>query len=90
MHKEIVSVAKLLEKRRRRSGYANDAPLTVYKTLSFADFMAAKNPFPPFLENNKMHLSEEDFAKYTTMVKPPPDLEILLSDIQVLGKREIL
>lgn len=52
--------------------------------------MTADNPFPLFLENNKMHLSEEDFVKYTTMVKPPPDLEILLADIQVLGKREIL
>lgn len=59
VQKEITSVAKLLEKRRHRTGYSDDAPLTVYKTLPFEEFLTIDNPFPVFIEYNKISLTKE-------------------------------
>lgn len=39
IQKEITSMDKLLQKRRRRGGYEDDAPQTVYPTLPFEEFM---------------------------------------------------
>jgi prolyl oligopeptidase PreP (S9A serine peptidase family) len=83
-------VSKLFEKRRRRTGYDADAPMVLYKTLHFDEFMKAHNPFPLFLEYNKLELTEDEKVKYAAMAKLPPDFEELCSDIQVIGKREVL
>lgn len=48
-----------MEKRRHRTGYSDDAPLTVYKTLPFEEFLTIDNPFPVFIEYNKISLSKE-------------------------------
>jgi AdoMet-dependent rRNA methyltransferase SPB1 len=90
VQREITSVAKLLEKRRHRTGYADDAPLTVYKALPFEEFLSTENPFPLFLEYNRIELTPQQTERYMKLAKPPADIDELLSDIQVLGKREIL
>jgi hypothetical protein len=44
-----VSIDKILEKRRRRQGYSDDAPMTLYKEIEFENFLAVDNPYPVFL-----------------------------------------
>jgi AdoMet-dependent rRNA methyltransferase SPB1 len=63
--------------------------LTVYKSISLSDFLAKDNPYIVFMEFNKITISEEE-KRYLELVKPPSELDYLIDDIQVLGRREIM
>lgn len=89
MNKEITSMDKLMEVRRSRGGYADDAPMHLYKEVTFGEFIEADNPFPIFKEYNKMIVSEEDKEKYTSLVQTPEFSEELMNDLKVLGKRDV-
>jgi hypothetical protein len=60
MNKEITSMDKLMEVRRSRGGYADDAPMHLYKEATLESFIQADNPFPIFKEFNKMIITEEE------------------------------
>ncbi|CAD8103018.1 unnamed protein product [Paramecium sonneborni] len=92
IQKEIVSVDKILQKRtqRHRSGYADDVHQTVYQMIDFEEFLHADNPYPIFIEYAGIKMTEETKQKYLNLTKPPQDYEILMEDIKVLGKREII
>ncbi|CAD8187374.1 unnamed protein product [Paramecium octaurelia] len=92
IQKEIVSVDKILQKRtqRHRSGYADDVHQTVYQMIDFEQFLHAENPYPIFIEYAGIKMTEEAKQKYLSLAKPPQDYEILMEDIKVLGKREII
>lgn len=62
-------------------GYAEDAPLSVYKGISLTDFLNKENPYPVFMEYNKITISEEEKEKYFELTKVPSDLEYLIDDI---------
>lgn len=89
MNKEITSMDKLMEVHRSRGGYDDDAPMHLYKETTLDSFINADNPFPIFKEFNRMIITEEDRQKYLGKVKDPEDLESLLLDLKVLGKRDV-
>ena len=41
-----------MEKRNKNKGYSDDAPMTVYKSLSFGEFLNIDNPYPIFIQYN--------------------------------------
>ena len=84
----VESIDKLLEKRRHRQGYADDAPMGLYKTAKFDEFLHAENVFNVLATYNKITLTEEDKKNYFELVKAPEDHENLMADLKVLGRRE--
>lgn len=52
--------------------------------------MKADNPYPIFLEYAKITMSEAEKEKYVSLTKTPKDFELLMEDIKVLGKREMV
>ena len=86
---EITSLGKLLEKRRWRGGYDDNAPQSLYRRMPLSEFLQVENPFPVFLEYNEIEISKEEREKYLGVVKLPEDFEENIKDIKVLGKREI-
>ncbi len=62
----------------------------MYKVCPFEHFVTCTNPFPLFMEYNKIEMNEEDKTKYLSMkIKMPEDYENLMEDINLLGRREI-
>lgn len=53
-----------MQKRKKRSGYADDAPMGLFSKLSFTKFLEADNPFILFIEYNQFEMSEEEKRKY--------------------------
>eukprot|EP01017_Pseudomicrothorax_dubius_P028190 TRINITY_DN3334_c0_g1_i2.p1 TRINITY_DN3334_c0_g1~~TRINITY_DN3334_c0_g1_i2.p1 ORF type:complete len:816 (-),score=275.40 TRINITY_DN3334_c0_g1_i2:86-2533(-) len=85
----INSIDKILERRRHRQGYADDAPQSLFRRLSFDDFLKVSNPFAVFVDYNQLVLSPETLETVSAIVPPPDDLEELCADLKVLGRREI-
>lgn len=69
LQKEINSIDKILQKRRHRTGYAEDAPTTVYKGISLTDFLHRSNPYPVFLEYNKITIDEKEREQLLPLAK---------------------
>ncbi len=55
---EITSIDKLLQNRRKRGGYEDDAPMHLFKQTSLSDFIYSENPLLTFAEFNKITVSE--------------------------------
>ena len=51
---EINSLSKLMEKRRRRGGYDDDAPIHLFKTISITKFIKTDNPYPIFYDYSQV------------------------------------
>eukprot|EP01015_Nassula_variabilis_P020799 TRINITY_DN363_c0_g1_i3.p1 TRINITY_DN363_c0_g1~~TRINITY_DN363_c0_g1_i3.p1 ORF type:complete len:951 (+),score=305.80 TRINITY_DN363_c0_g1_i3:127-2979(+) len=85
----INSIEKLFEKRRHRGGYADDAPQSMYREIDIEQFINAENPFPIFMEFNKIKVSEDSKKRYLSLVEPPKGYEGMFEDIKVLGRREV-
>lgn len=56
--REIISLDKLMKKRTNREGFSDSAPMLVFKTMDFEDFLKVENPFPIFIEYSSIKLSE--------------------------------
>lgn len=78
-----------MEVKKSRGGYDDDAPMHLYRVTSLGEFVNADNPFPIFKEFNKMTIAQEERELYLGHVKDPEDLEALLEDLKVLGKRDV-
>jgi AdoMet-dependent rRNA methyltransferase SPB1 len=62
----------------------------MYRVCTFEHFISCNNPFPIFMEYNKIEFTEADKAKFLPLkIKLPEDYETLMEDIKLLGKREI-
>jgi AdoMet-dependent rRNA methyltransferase SPB1 len=62
MNKEITSMDKLMESytNRSRVGYADDAPMHLYREVSLEPFIQADNPFPIFKGYNRMIITDDE------------------------------
>lgn len=79
---QINSIDKLFEKRRKRQGYDDDAPQSLYRTLPFKTLLNATNPFTYFFGHSKAEISEEELKEYRDMgVKEPIGVRELLDDL---------
>lgn len=54
---EITSIDKLLENRRKRGGYEDNAPMHLYKEVPLTKLIEAENPLLIFAEYNKITVS---------------------------------
>lgn len=54
---EITNIDKLLENRRKRGGYEDNAPVHLYKETSLTHFLRSKTPLLVFAEYNKITVS---------------------------------
>lgn len=88
-NQEVTSLSKVLEQRRWRGGYDDNAPQSLFKRASITDFLKSDNPFPIFLDNNEMTVSEEEREQLLGLVKLPDGFEENIKDLKVLGKREL-
>lgn len=70
---DITSIDKLLENRRKRGGYEDNAPMHLYKETSLTHFINSKSPLLIFAEFNKITVSEEEKLKYFEVVKKLPE-----------------
>lgn len=60
MEGDITSIDKLLDNRRKRGGYEDNAPMHLYKETSLTNFIKSKNPLLIFAEFNKITVSKEE------------------------------
>lgn len=87
---DITSIDRLLEDRRKRGGYEDNAPMHLYKELALTDFIESENPLLLFAQYNKITTTQEERDKYYPLAKKRPlDLDELFDDLRVIGKREI-
>jgi AdoMet-dependent rRNA methyltransferase SPB1 len=61
----------------------------LYKEINLTNFIDADNPFPVFMDYNKMIVSQEEKDKYFGLAKLPEDFNHLVDDLKVLGKRDV-
>lgn len=88
--KEVASIDKIFERRdARRKEIADSDPQNLFKKATFTDFIQAKNPYPFFVDFNKIEISKEEEEKYLHLAKHPEDYKDLLSDLVLLGKRDV-
>lgn len=90
VRRDINSVEKVLEKRRWRSGYDEAAPQSLYREISFTDFLKIDNPYQVFVDCSKMTISEEEKKKFFGVVRHPDDFKETMEDLKVLGRHEML
>ena len=88
MDREVNSIDKIFQKRKKRY-IADGTPLTMFKRISFDDFLNKRNPYSTFVEYNQISFTKEDEEKYQNLVKHPDDYKELLDDICIIGKREV-
>ena len=86
---DITSIDRLLQDRRKRTGYADDAPMHLYKETTLSNLIDTDQPLLVFAEYNCIKITPEEKKKFMGIGKPPLDLEELLADVKCLGKREI-
>ena len=88
-NKEASSIKKVFEKRKRKL-IDDDAPLTMFKKISLADFVNASNPYPIFIEYNEIDISDKEKLKqYSELSKLPNDFEEMCKDIKLLNKKKV-
>ena len=62
----------------------------LYKETTLTKFIESEQPLLVFAEFNRILVSPQEKAKYFGLVKNmPADIEELLKDLRVLGKREV-
>jgi hypothetical protein len=61
----------------------------MYQTVDFDQFVQAANPYPIFCDYNRIEWTDLHAEKYLGLTKFPEDYKELLSDLLLLGKREI-
>lgn len=87
---EITSIDKLLMKRRKRSGYDDNAPQHMYTETSLTDFITSRTPLLIFHKFNRITVSPEEKEQYYGLSKKiPQDIDDLFNDLQLLGKRDL-
>lgn len=60
----------------------------LYKETNLTKFIESDHPLVCFVDYNKIAVSEEERNKYYPLVKKKPeDIDELLADLKVLGKR---
>lgn len=87
-NKEVNSIDKIFQKRKKRY-IDDDTPMTMFKKLSFQEFLDVRNPYSVFVDFNQITFSQEEKDKYLEAVKAPADYTDLLEDIRIIGKREV-
>lgn len=75
-----------MEKRRKRQGYEDNAPMMLHKKMTFEEFIKVENPFAVFVTHSQIGLPSQEFLD---IYDPPQFYDEYLEDIKVLGKREI-
>lgn len=84
----MTSIDKLLENRKRRGGYEDNAPMHLYKETTLTHLITTDNALLVFAEYNKIIVTEEEKKKYFGIVRTQPsDLMEIFDDLKVLGKR---
>jgi AdoMet-dependent rRNA methyltransferase SPB1 len=72
LEKEVNSIDKIFLKRKKR--YIDDnMPLTMFRRLSFKDFLAKRNPYSVFVEFNQITFDKTDEEAYLSLAKYPDD-----------------
>ena len=71
---DITSIDRLLQDRRKRTGYADDAPMHLYKETTLTNLIETEQPLLVFAEYNRIKISPEEKKKYLQIGKPPLDL----------------
>lgn len=85
---KISSIKKLMDtKKRDRQGYGNRTIL--YEEADFSDFMESQDPYQFLSTVNKFHLDQKYKQEIVPVLKVPKELEEIVRDIKVLGKREM-
>ena len=55
---EFTSIDKVLENRRKRGGYEDNAPMHLYKEIPLTKFIESEHPLVCFVDYNKITVSE--------------------------------
>jgi len=88
LSKKITSIKKLMDtKKRSRGGYGDRTIL--YEEADFSDFMTSQDPYEYLSTVNKFHLDKKFKDEMLNIVKTPKELESIVDDVKVLGKREM-
>jgi len=88
MEKEVNSIDKIFLKRKKRF-IDDNMPLTMFRRLTFKEFLEKRNPYAVFVEFNQITFTKEDETAYLAIAKHPDDYAELLDDINIIGKREV-
>mmetsp|Transcript_11555 Transcript_11555/g.10025 ORF Transcript_11555/g.10025 Transcript_11555/m.10025 type:complete len:148 (+) Transcript_11555:452-895(+) len=86
---KIESIQKLFEKKKHRAGYDDDMPVSMHRSVEIENWLNTDAPLNIFAKYNAIKMTPEEKERYTSLVKGPDDLDIMLSDLKVLGKREV-
>jgi len=88
----VTSLKKLLNpSKKSRGGYESTKDNLLYEEIDFYDFLEAEDPYPFLTTCNKFIYDKTSVAimdKHKAVLKPPKDLEEIITDLKVLGRRE--
>lgn len=83
---KATSLKKLLKQKVNRDGY-QDGALQLYAECDIMDFLQSADPHE-YLTNFNKFLIDESAQKVLSELKRPKDLEIMVQDLKVCGRRE--
>lgn len=83
---KATSLKKLLKQKVNRDGY-QDGALQLYAECDIMDFLQSADPHE-YLTNFNKFLIDESAQKVLSELKHPKDLEIMVQDLKVCGRRE--
>lgn len=63
--------------------------IDMFRTIDFDQFIKIENPYPIFVDYNRIDWNEAHASKYLDLCKYPEDYKEMLSDLLLLGKREV-
>jgi len=84
----VNSIEKIFLKRKKRF-IPDGMPLTMFRKITFDEYLHKRNPYSVFVEYNQIEFTKEDKEKYLDVVKHPDDLAELMDDLNIIGKREV-
>jgi len=88
---KITSLKRLLDKKKKnRTGY-EDEKHVLYDETTFFDYLESEDPYEYLTKFNRLIIDEKSkdiLKKHEQALKPPTDLELVVQDIKVLGRRE--
>jgi len=82
----INSIKAMFDIKKSRGGYYTSS---LYNEKSLKDYIECQNPYQFLYENNKIKILTDDCKKYKELCKCPDEVDILMSDLKVLGKKEM-
>ena len=87
--KKINSLKKLLNMKRNRSGYGEDASLSVYKSCDLSEFLITKNPYKYLTTHSEFKIDEKCKTEIFEKIPPPGGLDLIVNDIKTLGRSDL-